>query len=213
MIASVGIVKSSKQEVEKMKIILFTQFLMKVTGILPIFSNTQFKYSRSFEIIKFIIILLAPFYVTMSTFAFAFMNLSDLKQMTIAMYVAVGCVMGVSLQICFWFESKNVRSLIDNMERLVNERKFSLLSQYQEDYSKRQINSLIFRQGIAKSDDFGESYERGNANSTKWSKKICKIWSGIVFPMVTGPFVGALVDFILGCYSISSWKMIYPTTM
>lgn len=106
-----------------MKIIPFTQFLLKIGGFLPSFSEKKSFHNRLLEIFKIILFIFPSSYTTCSLLIFGFLNLDDLTQATISMYQGIGFIMGISLHLAIWFESVDVQTILERIEDLANKRK------------------------------------------------------------------------------------------
>lgn len=101
-----------------MEIAQFTQFLMKVNGLNPIFRH------RIIEILKLFVFLLPAIYETFSTIAFAVVHLRDVKRSTMAMYLTIGYIMSISMHFALWIDSLAIHQLLKKIKNLVNQRKY-----------------------------------------------------------------------------------------
>lgn len=102
-----------------MKILQFTQTLMKISGILPIFGETFI--GKTMELLKLGVLSLGPFYASTTTFALAIFNLDDLLLMTTSLYISIGCAICILLHFSHSFQSKDIQQFLHKMECLVNE--------------------------------------------------------------------------------------------
>lgn len=59
----------------------------------------------------------------------------------------------------------------------------------------------------------GAHYEGTENNLEKRTKLMFKVWVVMVTSMVAAPFLTAMIDFILGRFSIKSWKLLHNTTL
>lgn len=101
-----------------MKVLHFTQTLMKVSGILPIFGDTFL--GKCMEILKLVCFLIGPIYASTTTFAFGVRHFDDLLLLTSSMYVSIGCAISISMQISLWYQSDTLQLLLKQLETLVN---------------------------------------------------------------------------------------------
>lgn len=103
-----------------MKIIPYIQVLMKISGLLPVFPNGNSFVHHLFEILKVVSFTFPTIYTTLSLLAFGIHNLENLAKSTTALYQGIGFCMGVLLHLVFWFESENLRKILEEIENLVN---------------------------------------------------------------------------------------------
>lgn len=106
-----------------MEIAQFTQFLMKVNGLNPIFPNRGTTGHRILEILKLFVFLVPAIYETISTIAYAVVYLTDVKKSTMAMYLTIGYFMGISMHIALWIDSLAIHQLLKKITNFINQRK------------------------------------------------------------------------------------------
>lgn len=106
-----------------MELAQFTQFLMKVNGLNPIFPNPGTTGHRIFEILKLFVFLAPACYETFSTIVFAVVYLTNVKKSTMAMYLTIGYSMGISMHIALWINSFAIHQIFKKIKNLVNQSK------------------------------------------------------------------------------------------
>lgn len=102
-----------------MKILNLTQLLMKLSGALPIFGTSLL--GTCLELIKVLIILFFPVYVTCSTLIYVMIRSENFLLTTTAMYITGGYLIAISLQLTLFFQSGKMVRLLNELEALVNE--------------------------------------------------------------------------------------------
>lgn len=107
-----------------MEIAQFTQTLMKVNGLIPIFPNRGTTEHRILELLKLFVFLVPAIYETFSTLLFAVVYLTDVKKSTMALYLTIGYFMSLSMHIALWIDSRAIHQLFKKIKNLVHQRKF-----------------------------------------------------------------------------------------
>lgn len=105
-----------------MKVLHFTQLLMKVGGILPAFSDTHL--GKCMEILKFFVSLIGPFYGTIASFAYSVYHMDDLRLLTSGLFVCIGCAISIVLEISLLLQTDDIQQLLIQLESLVNKSKY-----------------------------------------------------------------------------------------
>lgn len=105
-----------------MKILQFTQTLLKFSAVLPMFSTSSFM-GKIRETLKFIAIILPPFYGATSTFAFTLIHIDNLRLVSLSMLVCLGTLTGFFLIISFSLKTNSVTYLLKDIESLANKSK------------------------------------------------------------------------------------------
>lgn len=106
-----------------MEIAQFTQSLMKVNGLIPIFPNRGTTAHRILEFLKLFVFLVPAIYETFATIVFAVVYLTDVKKSTMALYLTIGYLMGISMHIALWIDSRAIHQLLKKIKNLCNQRK------------------------------------------------------------------------------------------
>lgn len=107
---------------QEMKVLSFTQLLMKVCGILPTFDDTC--SGKCMEILKLIIVFIGPFMGTVTSFAYSLNHSDDLRLLTSALYVSIGSSMSIVIEISLWLQTDDIQDLLKQLESLVNKSKY-----------------------------------------------------------------------------------------
>lgn len=102
---------------EKMETLQFTKKLLRISCILPQFNGFKL------EALKVIILTLPSFYELISTSAFIATHPDNLLLVAMTLYVTCGALIALSLNVAFSFKTKDVMCLLDEIEKLVNNRK------------------------------------------------------------------------------------------
>lgn len=104
-----------------MEIIQFIKCILKIGGILPVFSNgNQYWIARLLEVIKMFIVIFSSTYTTITLFVFGIVYMNDINQSTISFYQGIGFGMGVIVHLSMWSQTKAIQILFDNIENMVN---------------------------------------------------------------------------------------------
>ena len=104
----------SSFEIGKMKILQFTQKVMKISTMLP------FRNAQVIEVLKLAIFIIPPIYLTATSMIFIVVNIDNFSLVAQPVYVCVGSTIAISLSISFYLQTKRVAVLLKNIEVLVN---------------------------------------------------------------------------------------------
>lgn len=185
-----------------MKVLQFTQNLMKISGILPQFGGSFI--GKTMEILKLVLLSIAPTYAVVSTFALAIVSFDNMPLMTSSLYISIGCTISISLHFSHCLQSQNIQKLLKDMELIVNESRYLSNSKISH---KCVAKYFLFRLGS----DFAYAYSKTDMTITKLTRTIGICWAISIFFLSSSPFISVLFDYITGKYSTSSWVPIYPT--
>lgn len=105
-----------------MKVLRFTQLLLKISVVLPAFDENTI--SAIVEFLKKVAFILPGTYAVITSFSFIFVHIDNLSLVASSMWISLGCLNTVCLNIALTFEMKRVHSLLKNIETLVNESQY-----------------------------------------------------------------------------------------
>lgn len=101
-----------------MKVLQFTQKIMKISTLLPLLNESIMV--KVIEVIKLAVFVIPPIYLSITSFAFVIVHIENFSLIAQPAYVAVGSAMSLLMSISFYFQSKQVIDLLENIEVLVN---------------------------------------------------------------------------------------------
>lgn len=205
-----------------MEIIKFIKCILKVGGILPVFSNGKQSFIGDFwKIIKMFIVIFPSAYTTITLIICGFVYIEDISRSTISFYQGFGFAMGVIMHLYMWSQAKAIQNLFNNIENIINMSKFNNNNNNNNKKPKKNISYLRnpvfylihFIQGIDRSPEFGQNYEKTDKNITKWTKLASKIWAVAIVSLSIRPYIAVLNDYLTGRYTFQSWKMLYENSL
>lgn len=105
-----------------MKIIKFIKCVLKIGGILPVFTNGDPLFiARFVGVTKMFIVVFSSTYTTITLFVFGFVNIDDINQSIISFYQGFWFAMGsIIVHLSLWSQTKAIQNLLDNLENVVN---------------------------------------------------------------------------------------------
>lgn len=191
-----------------MEVLKFVKRFMEINGTLATFDSTLLgRFLVSLKIV--LVLLLGPINFILPISAIIFLNLNDFEFIISKMYYILGCLFALLMHLSLSSQSNDIGILLKDLQTLVNESKY-ILSKENQKFIRIKFCVFIFSLLGIKQGEFGHAYFETERKLTKFAKILGKVWVVVLSAFSGIPFLIALMDFVTGHYSVSSWILMVP---
>lgn len=108
-----------------MKILQFTQKVLKISTMLPLLRESTM--SRAIEILKLIVLIIPAIYLALTSIAYVIVNIDNSSLTSLSAVVFVGSLTSISLNVSFYSQTNRVARLFQIVEIALKESEYYTL--------------------------------------------------------------------------------------